>query len=320
MGMTLSGNTLSGTPEPSSLGSTYTFNITVNDSATSSVTQAETLAITAPPTGVAAVANTSTTATVSWNSVAGALRYNVYRATTSGGPYVFCSAPTATNFTNVGLTPSSTYYYVVTTVVGSTLDQMSSNSIEAPVTTKAVPPAPTGVSATAGSDSQINVSWNSVTNATSYTVSRATTAGGPYTVLSRQPGTTYANNGLAPGTTFYYVVTATTSIGTSANSTEASAATLAQPVAPVATATVASTTSIHVAWSAVTAIGSTGPTTYDVYSSTTPGGPYTLKAVLTTASWPNNGLTHGTTYYYVVKAVVPGVGTSPLSTEVSATP
>ena len=62
------------------------------------------------------------------------------------------------------------------------------------------------------------------------------------------------------------------------------------------------------------------PTTYDVYSSTTPGGPYTLKAVLTTTTWANNALTHGTIYYYVVKAVVPGVGTSPLSAEVSATP
>ena len=116
------------------------------------------------------------------------------------------------------------------------------------------------------------------------------------------------------------MVTATTSIGTSANSTQASGTALAQPLAPVATATVASPTSVHVAWGAVTATGSTGPTTYDVYSATTSGGPYTLKAALTTTTWANNGLTHGTTYYYVVKAVVPGVGTSPLSTEVSATP
>ncbi len=69
----------------------------------------------------------------------------------------------------------------------------------------------------------------------------------------------------------------------------------------------------------MTATGSTGPTTYNVYSSTTAGGPYTLKAVQSTTSWPNNGLMHGTTYYYVVKAVVPGVGSSVNSTEASAT-
>ena len=217
-------------------------------------------------------------------------------------------------------TGNTTYYYEVSTVVGSTYDQTSAFTTPVSVTTKVVPPVPTGVTATAGSASQINVSWGSVMGATSYTVSRAPTSGGPYSVLSRQAGTSYANNGLAAGSRYYYVVTATTSIGTSANSTEATGTTLALPVAPVATATVASTTSVHVAWSAVTATGSTGPTTYDVYSAKTSGGPYTLQAVLSTTSWPNNGLTHGTTYYYVVKAVVPGVGTSPLSTEVSATP
>ena len=201
------------------------------------------------------MANTSTTATVSWNSVAGALRYNVYRATTSGGPYVFCSAPTATSFTNVGLAPNSTYYYVVTTVVGATLDQQSSNSVEAPVTTLDAPAAPTGLTATPGSsNTQLNVSWNSVMGATSYTVSRATTSGGPYTVLSRQAGTTYANNGLTPSTTYYYVVSATVpSLGTSPNSSEASGTTLAQPAAPVAAAARVSSTSINVSWNAVTA-------------------------------------------------------------------
>ncbi len=403
------GNCLSG--DPRRIG-TYTFNIRVRDSSSphQTVTQAETLIVTAAPTGLSGVSNTTTSITLSWNAVSNALRYNVYRSSTPGGPYAFAGNTTALTWTNhLNVPPGSTFYYVVTSVVGSTVDQQSANSTEAAVTILSPPPAPTGLTATPGSDSQINVSWNPVMGATSYTVSGATTSGGPYTVLSRQPGTTYANNGLAPGTTHYYVVTATTSIGTSVNSTEASgttlaqplapvatatpgsdsqinvswnpvmgatsytvsgatisggpytvlsrqpgttyannglapgtthyyvvtattsagtsvnsteasATTLAQPVAPVATATVFSATSVHVAWSAVTAPGSTGPTTYDVYSSTTSGGPYTLKAVLTTTSWPNNGLTHGTTYYYVVKAVVPGVGTSPLSTEVSATP
>ena len=289
------------------------------------VTEAATLTsdATSAPTGVAAVADSSTTATVSWNAVAGAARYNILRSTTGmAGSYIYCKNVTTLNWTNVGLSPASTYFYEVVTVVGTgTATQVSSPSTAASVTTEAVPSAPTGVTATPGSsDAQLNVSWNSVTGATSYTVSRATTSGGPYTTLSRQAGTTYVNNGLSPGTRYYYVVTATTSIGTSANSSQATAATLAQPVAPTVTATVASTTSAHVSWTAVTATGSTGPTTYDVYSSTTPGGPYTLRAVLSTLSWPNNGLTHGTTYYYVVRAVVPGVGMSPLSAQVSATP
>ena len=320
-GVTLSASKLSGTPTTSG---TYTFNIVVTDSSTpvETATQTETLIVTATPTGLAGVANSASSITLSWNGVSNALRYNIFRSTTGlAGSYTFAKATTSTTWTNlVSGTGNTTYYYEVSTVVGSTYDQTSAFTTPVSVTTKAVPVAPTGVTATAGSDSQINVLWNSVMGATSYTVSRSATSGGPYTVLSRQAGTTYASNGLTPNRTYYYMVTATTSIGTSLNSTPATATTLAQPVAPVATATVASTTSVHVAWSAVTATGSTGPTTYDVYSSTTPGSSYMLQAVLTTTSWPNNGLTHGTTYYYVVKAAVPGVGTSPLSTEVSATP
>ena len=268
------------------------------------------------------MSNSANSIKLSWNPVSNALRYNIFRSSTgAAGSYTYAFNTTGTSWTNTfGGTGNTTYFYEVSTVVGSTYDQTSAFTAPVAVTTKAVPAAPTGVTAAVGSASQINVSWASVMGATSYTVSRATTSGGPYTVLSRQAGTTYANNGLPGGTTYYYVVTATTSIGTSVDSAQASATTLVQPVAPVATATVASTKSVHVAWSAVTATGSTGPTTYDVSRATTSGGPYTLQAVLTTTSWPNNGLTHGTTYSYVVKAVVPGVGTSPLSTEVSATP
>ncbi len=320
-GITLSGSTLSGTP--TTLG-TYTFNIVVTDSSSpvENATQAETLIVTSTPAGLTGVSNTANSIKLSWIAVPNALRYNIFRSSTGmAGSYSYAFNTTGTSWTNTfSGTGNTTYFYEVSTVVGSTYDQTSAFTNPVSVTSRAVPLAPTGVTATAGSDAQINVSWNPVMGATSYTVSRATTSGGPYTVLSRQSGTTYANNGLAGGATYYYVVTATTSIGTSANSTEATATTLARPVAPVATATVASTKSVHVAWSAVTATGSTGPTTYDVSRATTSGGPYTLQAVLSTTSWPNNGLTHGTTYYYVVKAVVPGVGISPLSTEVSAGP
>ena len=68
----------------------------------------------------------------------------------------------------------------------------------------------------------------------------------------------------------------------------------------------------------MTATGSTGPTTYDVYRATISGGPYTLQAVLTTLRGPTTAGPTAPPKYYVVKAVV--LGTSPLSTEVSATP
>ena len=86
------------------------------------------------------------------------------------------------------------------------------------------PKAPSNLIATAG-DSQVALSWNTVTAATSYNVKRSTTAGGPYTTIATNvTGTSYLDTTVTNGTTYYYVITAVDSNGNeSANSNEASA-------------------------------------------------------------------------------------------------
>ena len=95
-----------------------------------------------------------------------------------------------------------------------------------------LPPAPTGLAATAVSSSQINLTWNTVTNAASYNVKRSTTNGGPYVIIATGvTATNYNDTGLAGGTTYYYVVSGVNAGGESTNSTQASATTLlAAPV------------------------------------------------------------------------------------------
>ena len=67
------------------------------------------------PTGVSATAG-NTQATISWSASSGATSYNVKRSTTSGGPYSTVGSPSASPFTNTGLTNGTTYYYVVSAV------------------------------------------------------------------------------------------------------------------------------------------------------------------------------------------------------------
>jgi fibronectin type 3 domain-containing protein len=87
-----------------------------------------------------------------------------------------------------------------------------------------VPPAPTGLSASAG-NSQVSLSWTASSGATSYNVYRGTSAGGEGTtsIATGITGTSYANIGLTNGTTYYYKVAAVNSAGTSGMSNEASA-------------------------------------------------------------------------------------------------
>ena len=92
-----------------------------------------------------------------------------------------------------------------------------------------VPAAPSGLTASAVSSNQIDLAWtDNATNETAYIVASSTTAGGPYTNIAVLPlnSTSYNNTGLAPATTYYYVVWATNLLGASAASAEASATTI----------------------------------------------------------------------------------------------
>ncbi len=102
-----------------------------------------------------------------------------------------------------------------------------------------VPAAPTNLSAVAVSTSQINLSWSDAsTNEISFVVARSLVSGGPYTDIAtlNANSTNYSNTNLLPNTTYYFVVRATNSVGSSANSTPASATTFSTvPSAPTIT-------------------------------------------------------------------------------------
>src|SRR5262245_14342939 len=84
------------------------------------------------------------------------------------------------------------------------------------------PPIPTGLAAIPG-NTQVQLSWNASSGATSYNVKRSTTAGGPYTTIASLPGTSFTNTSLTNGTAYFYVVSAVNANGESANSSQVSA-------------------------------------------------------------------------------------------------
>jgi len=93
------------------------------------------------------------------------------------------------------------------------------------------PTAPSGLSATAVSMSQINLAWTASTSSCSatYNVFRSTTSGftpsSANQISSGVTGTSFSDTGLAPSTTYFYLVEATNSGGTSGPSNQASTTT-----------------------------------------------------------------------------------------------
>lgn len=163
-----------------------------------------------------------------WNAASNAAGYYVKRALSRGGPYTnITGAVTTTNYTDITVVNNTLYFYKIsaTNSFGETAD----SGLATAYPSASPPAAPVGLVASPVSHRQINLAWSSVPGAISYSIQRAVTGGGPYTTIASGQGTiflTYADVGLMPGTTYYYVITARNNIGAGSISAEAAAATL----------------------------------------------------------------------------------------------
>lgn len=189
------------------------------------------------------------------------------------------------------------------------------------------PAVPSGLTATAVSSSQIDLSWTAAANATGYNIYRANAAYVATSLANKITatpitGTTYNDTGLTAGTTYYYRVATvnSTSASQSMPTPDASATTSAGvggsviAYGPNINATAIGATGIDLNWSAIT-----GATGYNIYRSTTNNfvaGPANLVNVSpVTGLWfSDTGLTASTTYYYQMTALN-AVGESPVSTQ-----
>jgi rhamnogalacturonan endolyase len=172
------------------------------------------------PTNIAATVITPSRIDVTWTASQGATLYRIKRAYSAGGPYITIGfATTGTSFSDTNVEVSGVYYYIVTAISNS------GESANSPVIIGSVTglPAPTNLTATAVSSSQVNLSWTASAGATSYLVRRSFNSGGPYTTIaSGVTSTSYSDTTVTSGGTYYYTIAAVSATNGSANAAEVS--------------------------------------------------------------------------------------------------
>ena len=174
------------------------------------------------PKGIAASAGHNAVQ-LSWAASTGASSYTVSRGTTSTGETILKEGVTSLFYVDRGLTNGTKYYY---TIEASGPTGVSAASAQVSATPIATLPASPTLSAAAGPGTVV-LTWTHT--GTSYQVSRSLSANGPFTPLGAPTtNATLTDSGLSIGTTYFYVVTATNSVGKSVYSTAVSAT----PAAP----------------------------------------------------------------------------------------
>ncbi len=247
-----------------------------------------------PPTNITATPLSPTQIQLNWTSATGTSYYEVYRTGTS----TLHATTSATTFSDPGLTPNTLYtYYLASVDASSTRSDFSGAVSTTTLNDLSAPTVPTGLSATAVSNSQINLAWASSTDniaVTGYRLYRDNVLRATVSSL------TFSDTALAASTTYAYQVSAIDAAGNeSARSATSSAMTsndLSAPTVPTGlSATAVSNSQINLAWASST--DNIAVTGYRLYRDNV------LRATVSSLTFSDTALAASTTYAYQVSAI-----------------
>ncbi|MBI2447249.1 MAG: PKD domain-containing protein, partial [Candidatus Omnitrophica bacterium] len=208
------------------------------------------------------------------------------------------------------------------------LGDVTTTDRNTPVQVIGQPPAPTGLSGTAG-DGVVNLDFDNITNfrINGYNVYRSTTSGSGYQKINTSIVTAsqYQDTTVTNSVNYCYVVTGLqeTPCSNESNSSDEVCGTPVSgglpPSQPTGLTATAGNQVVNLNWNDNTESAISG---YNVYRSTTSGGAYSKinTVLLTSSQYTDSSLTNGTTYYYVVTAVDTAGNESGYSSQVNATP
>jgi fibronectin type 3 domain-containing protein len=285
---------------------------------------------TTPPTTPTALTGTAGTvgANLSWTASTdnvGIAGYNVYRCTPPAASQpcagVWIANTTVAAYTDSSLTSDTLYNYQVQAFdLANNLSAFSNTLNLQTIRTSAS--SATGLTATAVSPKEIDLSWVAPSNTTGldkYLIYSGTSGSNLLQIgVAPSTATTYKNMSLSPGTTYYYGIIANEEGINAPMSSPAFATTLPLPNPPSNPAGTPTPTTIVLTWQENVATGGLPVGSYQVYEGTVSG--HLTKAATTTATtYTLKSLTANTTYYFEIVAVDTSFNDSAPSEQIAVT-
>ncbi|HVT08251.1 MAG TPA: fibronectin type III domain-containing protein, partial [Polyangia bacterium] len=323
---------------------TYTYRVRAIDAAGNRSAYSNVVSVTpsnpdtTPPTApssLMAMATSPTQIALSWTAATDNMAVSSYliERCQGAGCATFAQVGTspAAMFADLGLAQGTSYSYRVrASDAAGNLGPYSAPATATTTTSSDVQPpsAPTGLTATAMSGTQINLAWTAATDDVAVTAYRVERCQGSGCTLFTQIGlstmATFADTGLAAGVSYSYRVRASDAAGNLGGYSNVATATtsMADTTPPSAPSNLAATpvsgSRISLAWTASTdAVGVTGYLVERCQGAACTN--FTQVGTAPGAAFIDNGLSATTTYSYRVRATDAAMNVSPYSNVAMAT-
>ncbi len=197
---------------------------------------------------------------VTWTNPNAASSFRLLRSTTAGGPYTaIVPSTSAGQYLDTAVVNGTPYFYVIEAFYGSI---PTWPSIEKSGVPGALPSTPTNVTLTVDAAKKPAMSWSAPANYNMFNVYRASSVGGPYTLLSASNTPQFTDTTPNTGMNFYRVTALWGTYETGFSNTVSF-----RHGVPASLTANASGSDIALAWSTVS-----GATTYTVLRGLTSGG------------------------------------------------
>jgi hypothetical protein len=251
------------------------------------------------PSNLATTSITTSSATVSWSAVTGAVNYVFEYKLATSSTWTGKVTTTSTSLSLSGLSTATAYdWHVLTLCSGDT-----SAFVASTFSTTSSCPAPTGLSVASISTSGATLSWAAVTGATNYTIEYKLATSPTWTGTATTTSTSRTLTGLALGSVYDWQVRSTCSSGNSAYSQSNFATSCPAPIN--ASVTNLAPTSATVNWSVVS-----GASAYSVEYKISTSSIWSSASTTSTNSFSISGLSAGYTYNWRVQTVCSPTGSS----------
>lgn len=159
----------------------------------------------------------STTISLTWDSVDEAKLYKVYRMDDGSDGYKVIYEGESNSIVDLGLISDKTYYYTMTYIGDNNIESFKSSEVSVK-TDLEQSKVPTGLELKSHTNVEAVISWEKVLEAKSYSIYRAESESGEYEKIAETEERSYVDGTIEPGKNYYYKVTSKNSVGESEKS------------------------------------------------------------------------------------------------------